>query len=61
MQVRQGDTLPKELLQNICDEKGIRYLTIGGPVAYGENLERNQTYPSLLCNGDRIAGNIFVY
>ena len=56
LKVREGDMLPKELLQKICDERGIRYLTIGGPVAYGEHLRRNQTYPYLLCDGDRIVG-----
>ena len=56
IQVRQGDTLPEELVQKMCGEMRIRYLTIGGPVVYGEKLQNNQTYPSLLCNGDRIAG-----
>ena len=55
-QVRGGDLLSEDLLYQICDVKKLRFLTIGGPAAFAENLERNQTYPHLLCDGDRIVG-----
>ena len=47
--------LPQELVNEVCNEKKTRFLVIGGPVAVAENLEQGQSYPSLLCNSDRIA------
>lgn len=40
----------------MCTTNDIRFLTIGGRVAYGENVPKKDTYPYLLCDGDRIVG-----
>lgn len=56
-EVRQGNVLPAPLLKNACESKDIHFLTIGGRVAYGKNLQKEQTYTHLLCDGDRIAGS----
>ena len=50
------EILPQELVDEVCLEKKIRFLVIGGQVAAAENIERNQTYPYLLCKSDRITG-----
>jgi len=55
-EVRAGDLLPEDLINEICNEKKLRYLTIGGHVAAAEHLEKSQSYTSYLCDGDRIVG-----
>ena len=40
----------------VCTKNQIRFLIIGGKVAESENVLKNQTYPYLTCNSDKIVG-----
>ena len=54
--VRQGNALPDKLVNQICNDRKFRFLTIGGKTASGIGLNNvNNSYPSLLCKGDVIA------
>ena len=50
------DMLPEAELDYICDEKNLRFLTIGRSTANEKGLDfSKQAYPFLLCEGDVIA------
>ena len=46
--------LPQEMVDQVCTKNQIRFLIIGGKVAASENVSKNQTYPYLTCDSDKI-------
>ena len=48
--------LSQSIIDEVCKNRAIRVLVIGGRVAAADNVEINQTYPYLLCNSDKITG-----
>jgi len=55
-QIRSANVLTQSMIDEVCKRRGIRVLVIGGRVAVADNVERNEAYPYLLCNSDKIAG-----
>lgn len=56
-QVRNGDLLPKAMVELVCTNNQIRFLVIGGGVAAADNIFKNQTYPYLTCKSDTIVAS----
>ena len=52
----KGKLLPEDIWRKACLDMKLRFLTIGGTVAYAQHLNRSQTYSHITCNGDRIVG-----
>lgn len=54
--------LPHEMEVTSCEQKQLRFLTLGGATANGAGLDDavNDAYPFLLCEGDSIADNNMV-